>query len=204
MITDRHRLSFTSGGLLVREAGLGAELYQQMGNWATVRTTIQSQNLFQARTISSGLRKAREVVQRLSELTDQEVDLLVDSSSVDRGYLMWAAACRRYTLLGEFAEEVLRERFVLRAPTLDHADFDSFMRAKAIWSDELAELKESTYRKLRSNVFLMLREAGMLNEVGRINPVILSDQVLAVFGNRSPSDVRFFPMNDGAVSGVER
>ena len=40
-----------------------------------------------------------------------------------------------------------------------------------MWHEELAELKESTYRKLRSNVFLMLREAGLLSDNGRINPV---------------------------------
>jgi hypothetical protein len=103
---------------------------------------------------------------------------------------MWAAACRRYSLLGEFAEEVLRERFLVLAPTLDHSDFDSFVRTKAVWHEELAELKESTYRKLRANVFLMLREAGLLSDNGRINPVVLTDRLAAVFANGTASDER--------------
>ncbi len=193
---SRYRLSFTVGGLLVREAGVAASLYRRLGDWAKVRATLESENLLQARTISSGQRLSREVVQRLAELTDDEIDLLVDATSIERGHLMWAAACRSYSLLGEFAEEVLRERFLVLATTLDPADFDSFVRTKAMWHEELAELKESTYRKLRSNVFLMLREAGLLSDDGRINPVLLSGRLAAVFANRTASDIRFFPSNE--------
>ena len=200
---DRYRLSFTSGGLLVREAGVAAALYQQQGDWSSVRGLLESENLLQVRTVSTGQRRSREVVQRLIELTDDEVDLLVDASSIERGYLMWAAACRRYALLGEFAEEVLRERFLVLAPSLDYSDFDSFVRTKAVWHNELAELKESTYRKLRTNVFLMLREAGLLGEYGHINPVLLTDRLSAAFGSMS-RDIRFFPASDSARSGGGR
>lgn len=181
------------GGLLVRESAVVATLYRRLGDWAKVRAAIESENLLQARTVSSGRRLAREVVQRLAELTDDEIDLLADATSVERAHLMWAAACRRYALLGEFAEEVVRERYLVLAPTLDHSDFDSFMRTKAMWHEELAELKESTYRKLRSNVFLMLHELGVLDESGNTAPAVLTDRVAAAFSARATSDVRFFP-----------
>jgi hypothetical protein len=191
----RYRLSFTAGGLLVREAGVAAPLYRELGDWAKVRAAIESENLLQARTVSSGKRLAREVAQRLAELTDDEIDLLVDATSVERGHLMWVATCRRYRLLGEFAEEVVRERFVLLAPPLDRSDFDSFVRTKAMWHEELAALTESTQRKLRANVFLMLHEAGLLSDTGNITPVVLSDRLTALLTDRTNSDVRFFPTN---------
>lgn len=196
MTARRYRLSFTAGGLLIREAGIAAPLYQQLRDWSGVRAAIKSDNLLQARTVSSGHRLAREVVQRLAELTDIEIELLVDGTSVERGHLMWTAACRRYSLLGEFAEEVLRERFLVLATTLDHSDFDSFMRTKATWHEELGSLKDTTYRKLRANVFLMLHEAGLLSDRGHITPVVLTDRIAAVFASSATSDVRFFPTND--------
>ena len=55
---------------------------------------------------------------------------------------------------------MLRERFLLLTPTLGHDDFDSFLRGKALWHNEIAGLKDSTLRKLRANLFLMLAEAG--------------------------------------------
>lgn len=201
MTQARYRLSFTSGGLLVREAGVAAPLYLPVGDWGKVRATIRAENHLQARTVSSGHRLAREVVQRLEELTDPEIELLIDGTSSERSHLMWTAACRRYDLLGEFAEEVVRERFLLLAPTLSAEHFDAFVRAKAVWHEELSAAAPSTLQRLRSNAFLMLREAGLLSEAGEILPAVLSSRVTEALQRRSPSDVRFFPTPAEATGG---
>jgi hypothetical protein len=185
----RYALSFTSGALLVREALVAAPIYLREHDWAKVREFIEEDNLLQSRTRSSGFRLAREVAQRLSALSDAELGLLVDATPTERGYLMWAAACRRYDLIGEFAEEVLRERFLVLAQTLVYGDFDSFVRSKALWHEEVANLKDSTLRKLRSTVFRMLIEAGLLSEDGRILQAVLSTRIAEALS----SDIRYFP-----------
>ena len=195
MVTDtprkpRYALSFTSGALLVREALVAAPIYLREQDWAKVRELINEDNLLQSRTRSSGFRLAREVIQRLSVLSDAELQLIVDATPSERGYLMWTAACRRYDLIGEFAEEVLRERFLVLAQTLDYDAFDSFIRGKALWHEELANLKDSTLRKLRATVFLMLVEAGLLSADGRILQAVLSARIAATLAN----DIRFFPV----------
>ncbi|WP_342355256.1 DUF1819 family protein [Ruania zhangjianzhongii] len=187
--SPRYALSFTSGALLVREALVAAPLYLREHDWATVRRLIEEDNLLQTRTRSSGSRLAREIVQRLSVLSDTELELLIDATPTERGCLMWAATCRRYDLIGEFAEEVLHERFLVLGTTLDYDDFDSFIRGKALWHEEVANLKESTLRKLRSNVFRMLVESGLLSEDGRIVQAVLS----AHLAHTLASDIRFFP-----------
>jgi hypothetical protein len=190
---SRYALSFTSGALLVREALIAAPLYLREKDWSKVRTLIEEDNRLQSRTVASGRRYAREVAQRLAVLGDDELESLMDATATERGHLLWAAACRRYDLIGEFAEEVLRERFLLLASSLDHDDFDSFIRGKALWHEEVAELKDSTLRKLRSNVFRMLVEAGLLAEDGRIVQAVLSERVADALSLRTPSDLRFFP-----------
>lgn len=194
---SRYALSFTSGALLMREALVAAPLYLREHDWAKVRELIEQDNLLQARTVSTGHRRAREVTQRLAVLNDDELDLLVDATTSERGHLLWAAACRRYDLIGEFAEGVLRERFLLLTPTLDHNDFDSFVRSKALWHEEVAGLKDSTLLKLRANVFRMLVEASLLSEDGRILPAVLSNRVADALAARTPSDIRFFPFGGG-------
>lgn len=194
---SRYALSFTSGALLMREALIVAPIYLREHDWTKVRQLIEEDNLLQARTVSTAHRRAREVAQRLAVLTDDELDLLVDSTTSERGHLLWAAACRHYNLIGEFAEEVLRERFLLLTPTLNHEDFDSFIRSKALWHDEVADLKDSTLRKLRANIFRMLVEAGLLTEDGRILQAVLSSRVTDALAARTPSDIRFFPMGGG-------
>jgi hypothetical protein len=110
---SRYKLSFTSGALLMREALIAAPLYLRERNWSKARAVIEEDNLLQARTVASGRRFAREVMQRLAALTEDEIELLVDATATERAHLLWAAACRRYDLIGEFAEEVVRERFLL-------------------------------------------------------------------------------------------
>jgi hypothetical protein len=67
---------------------------------------LKRTNLLQARTVASGRRFAREVAQRLAVLTDDELELLVDSTTTERSHLLWPAACRRYDLIGNFASRV--------------------------------------------------------------------------------------------------
>lgn len=199
---SRYALSFTTGALLAREAAVLAPLHDQYRDWEQVRHQAVDGNLLQARTRATALRRARETVKRLSVLTDDEVMLVVDATASERAHVMWVAACRRYALIGEFAEEVLRERFLVLAPTLGHDDFDSFVRSKALWHDELAQLKESTLHKLRSNVFRMLQEAGLLSAAGHITPAVLSMRVLDVLDASTPSDVRFFPSSQATLRRV--
>ncbi len=190
---SRYRLSFSVGGLFAQEAIVAAPRYLELRDWPAVRAAIDADNLLQSRTVASGRRLSRELVQRLAELTVEELELLLDATAAERGHLMWVAACRRYELIGEFAEEVIRERFLLLTPTLAPEHFESFVRAKSMWHEELSSLSESTLRKLRTTVFLMLREAGLLSDLGEILPCVLSPRVTDEFEKRAPSDVRFFP-----------
>ena len=200
----RYKLSFTSGALLMREAMIAAPLYLRERDWSKVRALVEDENLLQARTVESGRRLAREVVQRLAVLTDDEIELLIDATATERAHLLWAAACRRYDLIGEFAEEVVRERFLLMTPTLSYEDFDSFVRGKALWHAELAELKDSTLRKLRANLFRMLHEAGLLSDGGYLLQSVLSQRVASALAARTPSDIRFFPMTDNTTGRAGR
>jgi hypothetical protein len=201
---SRYALSFTSGALLMREAAIVAPLYLRERDWAKVRALVADDNLLQARTAASGFRVAREVAQRLAVLTDDEIELLMEATATERGHLLWAAACRRYELIGDFAEEVVRERFLLLTPTLGYEEFDSFVHGKALWHSELAELKESTLHKLRSNVFRMLNEAGLLSDSGHVLQAVLSQRVASALAARSPSDLRFYPTNDDVTGGAVR
>ena len=80
----RYALSFTSGGLLLREADVFASVYLRERDWGSVRQVAIEGNLLQARTSSSSVRMTRETIQRLSVLDDAELELLADSSLTER------------------------------------------------------------------------------------------------------------------------
>lgn len=196
--SERYKLSFSVGGLYLQGAPIAARLYLDFGNWAAVRTALNAENLLQARTASSAKRLSRELVQRLEELFDDELALLTDATVDERAQIMWVATCRRYLLIAEFAEEVLRERFLLMAPDLTTEHFGAFVRGKMLWHPELVELEDSTLRKLRTTLFLMMREADFLSKEGLIIPTVISARVLNELLKRVPSDVRLFATREAA------
>lgn len=196
--SERYKLSFGVGGLFLQGAPVAARLYFKVGDWTAVRAALDADNLLQARTPSSAKRLGRELVQRLEGLTDAELALLTDATADERAQLMWAAACRRYELIAEFAEEVVRERFLLMAPDLTPEHFEAFIRGKTLWHPELADLEESTLRKLRTTLFLMMREADFVTAEGLIVPTVLSVRVCDELAKREPSDIRLFATREVA------
>lgn len=191
--SGRYALSFTTGGLLAREAVLIAHEWFRLGDWASTRAHVIEGNVLQARTTSSSVRLARETIQRLSVLEHAELEYLIEDSPTERRHIMWVAACRRYAFIGEFAEEVLRERFLLMNPSLHRDEFGSFWAGKSLWHPELEDVKDSTKEKLRQNLFRMMQEAELLSDGGIIVPVVLSGRIGGILSRRVPSDVRFFP-----------
>ena len=164
---SRYALSFTSGALLAREA-------------AVARTRLPARaRLGEGPRPSRGGQPApgpHAIVRRPAGPRDRSSasrcsptprsSSLDDATATERGHLMWAAACRRYDLIGEFAEEVAARAVPHCSPRRSrYEDFDSFIRGKALWHDE-ARRRSRTRRmqKLRSNVFRMLVEAGLLSE----------------------------------------
>ncbi|QIM15461.1 DUF1819 family protein [Leucobacter insecticola] len=190
---ERYTLSFTTGGLLAREADVLVPLYLRSRDWTAVRRQTVAENPLQISTTSALTRITRELVQRLSVLTPGELEFFDQASPTERTHIMWLAVCHRYTFIAEFAEEVLRERFLTMNRTLDLEVFDRFIIGKGLWHPELDELAMSTRVKLRANLFRMMREAGFLTESGDMMPAILSPSVTRLLQAHHPSAVRFFP-----------
>ena len=223
--SSAYRLSFTAGGLFLDSAPAVAAVYLrhvaaahnqgEPGNphasrpegvppgadptpiWAGVRAEIQRDNLLQTRTVSSSQRLSQELVRRLATLSEPELHLLVDATATERGHLLWVAACRQYEFVADFAQEVVRERFLLMRPTLTAIDVDDFIARKAVWHPELDQLKPTTLRKVQTTLFQMMRQAGLMADDGDLTNVMLSPRVAHVLAERAPSDLRFFPNVDG-------
>lgn len=196
MASERYRLSFTTGGLYVQEAQLVAALYLSSKDWSSVRKQLQSQNLLQARTLSSAKRNSLEVVCRLQELNDDELEGITAASVPEKAFIMWSAACRRYAIIKDFAIEVLREHYLLRRGRLTEEDFNAFYHAKVLWHEELEQISAATQQRLRQNLFRMMREAGLLSAQNHLQSAWLAPWLAQLFARRGEEALRIFPIND--------
>lgn len=193
-VDQRYRLSFGVGGLFEREASIAVPLFGELCDWTSVRSQLVTNNLLQARTQSTAVRYAGEVIKRLETLTNEELVAFSEFGLQERRQLMWVAACRAYSFIAEFAEEVLRDRFLGLKSKLTLADYDAFVLAKSLWHNELNEISELTYGRLRRSIFQMLRDTEMLNDAYEIQSVLLTPQLRSLLDKSFPSDIRFFPV----------
>lgn len=96
MTVERYRLSFTTGGLFLREAPIVAERYLTLRDWIQTRDEVRSANLLQVRTATAALRISKELVSRLEHLNGAELAELIKGSLRERAYLLWSATSRQY------------------------------------------------------------------------------------------------------------
>ncbi len=201
MNSEKYRISFTTGGLFRLESVKLALLYLELQDWGAVRDTALSENLLQARTLSSSKRIYREISSRLAELSPKELNFLVHADAREQGYLLWIAICRRYRFIADFAVEVLRERYISLKTDLHYEDFDSFLSRKSEWHEELEEIRPATRSKLRQVLFKIMREADLLSASNTINAATLSPRLLGAIPRSNHGDLSFFPAFESELRG---
>ncbi len=107
MATKKYKLSFTAASLSIVDSASIAELYLKNKDWSLTKKEIKGENILQSRTKSRTVRVARELVQRLERLSDDQLELLVEGNPTEQKYLLWLAVCKTYKLVEEFAVETV-------------------------------------------------------------------------------------------------
>ena len=201
MKNDRYSMSFTTGSLFYRESVRLAMLFVDLNDWNVVRNTVIADNVLQTRTLNTSKRFCREIISRLKTLSGQELELLVNGTSQEQAYILWVAICRRYTFIGDFAVEVIRERFISLKVDLNYEDFEAFIHKKSESHSEIDSIQPSTRSKLRQVLFKMLREAELLTVNNIINAALLSSRLVRVIVKHQRQDLLFFPMFESDLQG---
>ena len=194
-------MSFTTGTLFCRETARLAVLFVDLKDWNAVRNTVIADNLLQVRTQNTSKRFCSEIISRLKTLSVQELQLLVNGTSQEQAYLLWLAICRRYTFIGDFAVEIIRERFISLKTDLSNEDFEAFIHKKSEWHSEIDAIQPSTRSKLRQVLFKMLREAELLTVNNTINAALLSPRLVQVIAHHQRQDLLFFPVFESDLQG---
>jgi len=194
-------MSFTTGGLFLKESLLVADLFLKLRDWKAVKEHVLKENTLQTRKQSSTLKIYQQVSHRLMLLDDDELTFLIQGTAGDQAHILWVAICRNYRFISEFAVEVLHERFVTKKKHIKNEDYDLFFADKAEWHPELERIKLSTRQKLRQVLFRMMREADLISSKKQITPALLSNELLTLLSQNDYRDLKVFPVFDSAVKG---
>lgn len=192
--TKKYSMSFTTAGLLRKETIIVALLYLELQDWSRIHQRVMIENCLQLKTANSRRRIFSEIKARLECLEAAEMKILCFSSSQDIDIVLWLALCRRYQFIGNFAREVLREKFITLQRHIDFSDYALFVEREAVFHPEILELRDSTCKRLRQMLFQFMRNCGMLNRENMILPVIFSPAVDALFAGRNQAEIQYFPV----------
>lgn len=199
MTSTRYNMSFTTGGLFYSESLRVLEIHQKERDWRKTRDCVLVDNIVQARTRSSAVRKVREVCFRLKNLTDQQLKLLFAGTTQEQLYLLWVAVCKKHSFITEFAIKVMREKFLRMDLLLEPADYEVFFQDKAEWHEELERLTDSTKAKLRQVLFKIMREAEILSKDNMIIPGLITKELALVLAEDNTVWLTVLPVSDADI-----
>lgn len=194
MKTQKYKLSFTAASLSVSESVNIVEVYLKCRNWNETKRIVKENNLLQSRTNSRTTRVLAELIPRLKLLSDDQLSLLVEGSLSEQKYLLWFAICKTYSLIKEFAVEVLHEKFLSRNMKIAELDYDAFFNRKADWNEGLENITTLTRKKIRQVVFHMMREAELLTDDNTILRALFSSRLINVLKTDAPMSFEIFPV----------
>lgn len=203
MARSRYKLSFTAASLSLNESVKIAEVYLACKDWDETAKIVKEKNLLQSRTNSRTVRTLREITQRLKKLSDEQLGLLVAGNLQERKYLLWYAICKTYSFIQEFAVEVLYEKFMSLNLELTELDYEAYFNRKADWREELETITPSTKTKLKTVMFRMLRESGLITEDNGIIQALPSQKLIEALKPDAPLSYQIFPLELADIKGWE-
>jgi len=189
-------MSFTSGGLSLRESLIVTDVFLSGNDWAQARKLIIQDNLLQVRMINSAKRILSEIIPRLQLFSEQELHFFSTSTDQDQRHLLWLTICRRHAFIADFYTEIVHDRYLSLKETVGMDEFNLFWNQKMLEHSELENISESTRKKLRSNMFKMMREVGLITKNNHINTILLSPLVLNSILTYAPQELSWFTTID--------
>jgi hypothetical protein len=129
------------------------------------------------------------------------LSLFEDASSSEVKMLSMLACFKRYPFIEEFSVEVLRRKFLRFDDRVLDSDYAAFYDSKCAAHDNLAQLSESTKKKIRQVMFRILTQAGFLDDARRrtIQRPWLSQSLTDAILRDSPRYLRCFLYSDSEI-----
>ena len=189
----KYRLSFSSGGMFIRESAQAIRIYEREQDWDGVRQALIDEQIISCKTLSSAKRLSHEVVLRLRLLHETEIRFASNADFDERRAIFWIAICRTYEIIPEFVRSVLTERLLSLRIDLSAQDFAGFLEGQALVHNEVANLTTSTRTKLRTVLYRMFGEAGFYDKRDGLKKAHIPLSVRRVLEVHSPSEIAFFP-----------
>lgn len=156
------KYKFISRTLLTNETLKIVSLYLDLKDWNNVRKIVLEENILQKNKTVSLQKQFSEIKTRLELLPENFLEVLNNSQLNIVNLILLLACVKKYRLLYEFIIEVVRDKYLSFNYNVFEHDFEKFLRDKSLDYPEIDNWKQNTRVKMKSYIFKILEEAGLL------------------------------------------
>ncbi len=197
---NKYILSFTAASLRLSEMVKVAKhkIENDVSDLSVVRDAGVVFGSVKSRTSD---REFREIKHRLEKLTPNQLEILANSDLISQKHIAFLGVCKHYNFICDFTVEVVRDKALVFDYQINESDYNSFINSKTQLHPELEEYSESTLKKAKQVMFLILEQAGIINNISdkMIQPQILQHDVIKSIVNDDPMWLKLFLMPDNDI-----
>lgn len=190
---NEYSMSFTAASLLPAESLALSGVYAENRDWNQTRLQALQSNLIQKRSYSSIKRQVPELIKRLKNLSDRQIEQLISANDHEQKYILWLAVCKTYPFLKEFAQEIMYEHYHAFNYCISPADVSAFFDTKAMIHPKLQDLSVQTQKKVISEVLTILRQSGLISEKNEILPLFMTAALEVCLSEEDEEYRRIYP-----------
>jgi hypothetical protein len=200
-----YSFSFTGSNAQLQITCIISQEYLRVLDWEKTKTIVGDQNLMNKVKRSTFIREFREIRKRLVLLTPVQIDLLANGNSDESKAMVFLSLVKLYTFIREFYQEVVRRKYLYFENAVVPIDFNEFVKSKAVSHPELKNLTDTTLTKVRTVLFRMLEETGMIHSVKDgliLKPYLSNDAISAITGD-DPRWLSWFLYTDAEINSLK-
>ena len=197
---NKYILSYTAASLRLSEMVKVAR-YVIENDVQDLSIVRESGVVFGSIKVKSLEREYNEIKQRLKNLTKSQMEILANSDLISQKQIAFLGVCKHYSFIRDFTVEVVRDKALVFDYQIHESDYKSFLNNKTQLHPELEEYSESTLKKAKQVMFLILEQAGIINnnKDRMIQPQILHHDVIKSIVNDDPIWLKLFLVPDNDI-----
>ncbi|UBB90912.1 DUF1819 family protein [Candidatus Kaistella beijingensis] len=157
-----YNLGFTAGALLYSEAKIYVENISDFTDFLDGTENV-NQLVIPTNSESSKKRIKSELDKRLKNLQIHYLHAFQSLSVVDQKIILFLAICKTYTIIAEFALEVVYQKWKTFDYDLQTYDFQYFLSQK-LSVEEIDKISENTRYKLSQVAIKIFKEVGIYSK----------------------------------------
>lgn len=204
-MTDHFKYSFafTAASLRLNEMVLAAKAILEH-NLSDYNQLTEKLVDFNSSKAGSSKRTFREIHNRLIQLTPDQMNILANGTLIQQKQIAFLAVCKHYTFIKDFVIEVLWDKTMVFNYQVNDSDFNSFINSKTNLHPELESFSESTSKKAKQVLFLILQQVGIINNIKdkQIQPQLLDPSTIRVIAEDNRMWLRIFMMSDQDIKQI--